>query len=130
MATLPRDDRFVKPSKLDRPLAGALLLALLAGAPAVAAGPIDVWLDLDEPPPGLQASAPGAVERSARVRAQQDAVAARLPALGAVELARVQQVGNAIAVRIEADRIGQLQSLPGVQRVRPVRTLHPPRTMP
>lgn len=109
--------------------ASLLLGALLHGSAAAGAS-IEVWLDLIEPPPGLHADTPALADRMARLRAQQDSVAAQLPALGAVELARVQRVGNAIAVRVDAERIPDLQALPGVKRVRPARTLHPPKPMP
>lgn len=125
-----RDDGGV--TRLDpnrRLIVVGTLLAALAGR-AIGGTAIDVWLDLSEPPPGLQASAPVAADRIRLVRAQQDDIAARLPAIGAVELARIQQVGNTMAVRIDADRLPELQALPGVKRVRPVRTLHPPRPMP
>jgi hypothetical protein len=105
-----------------------LLGALLHGSAAGAS--VEVWLDLSEPPPGLQTGTPASVDRIARLRAQQDSIAVQLPALGAVELARVQRVGNAIAVRVDAERISDLQALPGVKRVRPARTLHPPNPMP
>lgn len=126
-----RDDRSVPRSPLPRRRMAALtLMGAWLGASAWAGEVIEVWLELDVPPPGLQAGASAAEQRIALVRAQQDGIAARLPALGAIELARVQQVGNAMAVRIDADRIAELSALPGVKRVRPVRTLHPPRPMP
>ena len=109
--------------------ATVLLGALLHGN-AVAGPTVDVWLDLGEPPPGLQTGTPVSADRIARLRAQQDGVAAQLPALGAIELARVQRVGNAIAVRVDAGRIPDLRALPGVKRVRPARTLHAPKPMP
>lgn len=118
------------PIPTARLIAASALLSAALGPAAIAGETIEVWLELDAPPPGLQASAPAAAARVARVRTQQDEIAAQLPALGAVELARVQRVGNAMAVRIDADRVAQLQALPGVKRVRPVRTLHPPRPMP
>lgn len=121
----------MKTSRSPGPLHASLLVlgALLHGG--AFAGPIvEVWLDLSEPPPGLQTGTPTSLDRIARLRAQQDSVAAQLPALGAVELARVQRVGNAIAVRVDAERISDLQALPGVKRVRPARTLHPPKPMP
>ncbi|MFT3955359.1 MAG: hypothetical protein QM722_13505 [Piscinibacter sp.] len=118
------------PRRSDHLIAAAALLGGLLAVGAQAGQTIDVWLDLDPPATVRQASAPASAARIALVRAQQDGIAARLPALGAVELARVQQVGNAMAVRIDADRIDELKALPGVKRVRPVRTLHPPRPMP
>lgn len=117
------------PRPTARLIAAALSAVMLAAA-ARAGQTIDVWLDLDEPATGLQASSPQTHARAALVRAQQDGIAARLPALGAVELARVQQVANTMAVRIEVDRLPELKALPGVKRVRPVRTLHPPTPMP
>jgi hypothetical protein len=111
-------------------MSATVLLGALLHGHAVAGPSVDVWLDLSEPPPGLQTGTPSSLDRIARLRAQQDGVAAQLPALGAVELARVQRVGNAIAVRVDADRLSDLQALPGVKRVRPARSLHPPKPMP
>jgi subtilisin family serine protease len=56
----------------------------------------------------------------ASVLAQQASVGDRLSALGARELGRVQIAHNAIAVRIDAARLPELRTLPGVLRVRPV----------
>lgn len=117
-------------SLLPLNVSATVLLGALLHGNAVAGPTVDVWLDLSEPPPGLQTGTPASLDRIARLRAQQDGVAAQLPALGAVELARIQHVGNAIAVRIDADRISDLRALPGVKRVRPARTLHPPKPMP
>jgi subtilisin family serine protease len=56
----------------------------------------------------------------ASVLAQQAAVGGRLASLGAKELGRVQIAHNAIAVRIDAARLPEVRTLPGVSRVRPV----------
>lgn len=126
-----RDDPHVTHPGLPRRLIAAAALVGALNATGVRAGQtIDVWLELDERAAGPQASTPETGTRIALVRAQQAGIAARLPALGAVELARVEQVGNAMAVRVDAERIAELKALPGVKRVRPVRTLHPPRPMP
>lgn len=108
-----------------------LLLGAPLSAPASGGQTVDVWVELDdEPMPAPGAAVSAAAARRDRVQAQQDAIAARLASLGAVELARVQHVGNAIAVRVDVDRLAELRALPGVKRVRPARTLHPPKPMP
>ena len=56
----------------------------------------------------------------AGVLQQQASVGSRLSALGARELGRVQIAHNAIAVRIDAARLPELRTMPGVLRVRPV----------
>lgn len=105
--------------------------ALVCGAAtmtqASAAPLVEVWVELSEPPAAAQERASASANRRAKLAAQQDAVAASLRGLGAVELARVRHTGNAIAVRIDADRLDAVRSIPGVKRVRPARQLHPPK---
>jgi hypothetical protein len=84
---------------------------------------VQVWVDLTEPATG------GDREQAARIAAQQQQVGEALRALGAVELARVRHGRNAIAVRIDRSRLAEVARLPGVRRVRPAVTLHPPKTM-
>jgi hypothetical protein len=84
---------------------------------------VQVWVDLTEP------AVVGDRQQAARVAAQQQQVGAALRALGAVELARVRHGRNAIAVRVDRAKLPELAALPGVRRVRPAVTLHPPRTM-
>lgn len=60
-----------------------------------------------------------AAQRSA-ILAQQSAMAANLSALGAKELARVSVATNAIAITIDAERIPEIATMPGVKSVRPV----------
>jgi glutamate/tyrosine decarboxylase-like PLP-dependent enzyme len=84
---------------------------------------VQVWVDLTEP------VADGDRRQAARVAAQQQQVSDALRALGAVELARVRQAHNAIAVRLPRGRLADAAALPGVRRVRPAVTLHPPKTM-
>ncbi len=91
---------------------------------------VEVWVDLSEPPPQPGMSASAARARRERVAAQQDAVADALRDLGAVELARVRVTRSSVAVRIDAARIDELRAIPGVKRVRPARTRHPPKPMP
>lgn len=84
---------------------------------------VDVWLDLSLPP---LASLPrdDRLARSAlreRIAHQQDAVMAQLGALGASELGRVQQLRNALAVRLPKAVLAEVRRLPAVQRVRVVR---------
>jgi hypothetical protein len=83
---------------------------------------IEVWIDLNIQP---LASVPrdATDERAAlraRIVAQQDDVMGQLATLGAVELARIQQVRNALAVRIPAEAIDRARNIPGVRSIRPV----------
>jgi hypothetical protein len=91
--------------------------------PAERGGQVLVWVDLDLPE---LASVPreDRAERAAlrkRILVQQDAVMARLRELGATEEARIQQVRNALAVRLPGAALGAARSIPGVRRVRAVR---------
>lgn len=91
--------------------------------PADPAGGVSVWIDLDLPE---LASLPRdqRAEREAlraNILAQQDAVMARLRELGAVEQARVQQVRNALAVRLPGAQLEAARRIPGVRAVRAVR---------
>jgi hypothetical protein len=108
----------------DRWLAGAALaLAASACAAAPASDPwLEAWVDLAEP---AVDRVPGST-RQERVAIQQDRVAAQVRALGGVEIARVRHARNALAVRIDRDALPELKRIPGVLRVRPTRTLHPP----
>lgn len=88
--------------------------------PATGARPQDWWVELSLPPP---ADVP-ADQRQAQVeqvREQQNAVARQVFALGGQVVGRASQVRNALAVRISAERLTELGSLPGVTAVRPVR---------
>ncbi len=102
-----------------------------AASPAVRAqqGPPDstgwvsVWVDLDLPE---LASVPREqrAEREAlqgQIKAQQDEVMDRLRALGAQEQARVQQVRNALAVRLPGAQLEAARRIPGVRALRIVR---------
>jgi hypothetical protein len=104
-------------------LAGAARRSLASGAST-----IEVWVDLSERPPAPAATASSAAGQRERVARQQDRVAEALARLGAVELARVGKTGNAIAVRIDRARLDEVRAIPGVKRIRPARTLHPPQT--
>ncbi len=84
---------------------------------------VTVWVDLDLPElaslPREQRAERAALR--ANVLAQQDAVMARLRELGATEEARVQQVRNALAVRLPGAAIETARHIPGVRGVRTVR---------
>jgi hypothetical protein len=108
----------------------AACAALGHAAPQTAAR-VAVWVDLSmpEPAPGAAAAAPSATDPTTRaaalsmrqaVQAQQQAVAARLRALGGTELAQIVLVRNAIAVNLPADALACVRQWPGVLRVRPV----------
>lgn len=108
----------------------ALALATCASFDSNASGgsSVDVWVELTERPPA-PADAASAIQRQRdRVAMQQDRVGTALSRLGAIELARIHANGNAIAVRIDRARLDEVRALPDVKRVRPARSLHPPRT--
>jgi hypothetical protein len=88
---------------------------------------IEVWVELSEAPPLADADAPTSARQRQRVAAQQDEVGRALAALGAVEIARVQHLRNAIAVRMPRRSSAAVLAIPGVVRLRPTRSLHPPR---
>jgi hypothetical protein len=96
-----------------------------AHTPADKAGRASVWVDLELPELAtLPRDQPA--ERAAlrlRIQAQQDAVMGRLRALGATEQARVQQVRNALAVRLPVAQLDAARRIPGVRAVRIVRNL-------
>ena len=84
---------------------------------------VTVWVDLDLPE---LASLPRErrAERAAlraNILAQQDVVMARLRELGATEEGRVQQVRNALAVRLPGAQLQAARRIHGVRAVRPVR---------
>jgi len=91
--------------------------------PGERSGPVSVWIDLDLPelaslPRGERAERD--VMRS-KISAQQDQVMARLRELGALEQARVQQLRNALAVRLAPAQFDAARRIPGVRAVRVVR---------
>lgn len=94
------------------------------------AAPAQVWIDLSEPVPAGAKDAAEAERRKLRVSAQQDVVAQRLRALGVAELGRIVHSRNAILARVPADKRPCVLAIPGVVRLRPTQTLHPPKPMP
>lgn len=89
----------------------------------------DVWIDLSEPVPAGAQNAAEAKRRRLRVSAQQDRVSARLRELGVPELGRTVHTRNAILVRITPQQTQSVLAIPGVRRLRPSRTLRPPKPM-
>ena len=89
---------------------------------AVHAGPVSVWVDLDLP---ALAEVPPSERAALRphILAQQAQVMLDLQALGGHELARVQQVRNAVAVRLDASQMAAARALPGVRSVRIARDI-------
>lgn len=122
-------------------IAGALVLAMqFASTAAIAdrgAPPavtrhecIQVWVDLCRsplPPRGGAASAPSA-EALRELSRRQDELMQRMQALGAVEIARVRIVRQAIAVDVPVRQLDALRALDGVCGVSPIR--HPERPPP
>jgi hypothetical protein len=108
------------PSRPD--LAASATAPTARKLPVERAGTVSVWVDLDLP---ALAEVPLAERQALRanVLAQQAQVMRDLQALGAQELARVQQVRNAVAVRIDAAQIAAAKALPGVRLVRIVRDI-------
>lgn len=87
-----------------------------ADEPTQQSGLVEVWVVLSEPALATlprEASEQRAALRGRIVR-QQDLVMAQLVALGAIESARVQQVRNAIAVRLPPAVIDQAKKIEGV----------------
>lgn len=102
---------------LPQPQQGRASEAEGPATPEVGSGPVDVWIELD---------LPAGPDRARAITAQQDALMQSLVALGAVELGRVRLAMNALAVRVEADRLQAIERLPGVKAVRRVRTIERP----
>lgn len=94
------------------------------------AKPNEFWIELSEPVPAGARDAAQAQRRRLAVAAQQDRVAQRLSELGVVELGRIVHSRNAILVRITPEQAAAVLAVPGVRRLRPVQTLHPPKPMP
>jgi hypothetical protein len=90
----------------------------------------DVWIELSEPLPAGAPDAAEARQRRQRVSAQQERVSQRLRELGVTELGRTQHTRNAILARVAPQQTQAVLDIPGVRRLRPSRTLHPPKPMP
>ena len=110
---------------------GLSMLVLHLSAHTEPTAELDVWVDLTLPPLA-SLSRNQTAERSAlrsKIVNQQGTVMARLVALGAVEKGRVQQLRNALAVRLPASALAEARRIPGVRQVRPVQhrnTIHDP----
>jgi hypothetical protein len=91
---------------------------------------VEVWIDLSEPVSAAAVGAADAQQRQRQVASQQDRVGEQLRSLGIAEVARVRHVRNSILVRASSTQFDLLRGIPGVVRVRPADTLHPPKTMP
>lgn len=103
-------------------------------------GEIQVWVQLDQPSLAKTRAALARSTGAARVRAahdatavraamkaqraslvsQQSSAAQRLKGMGAQVLGQVKVAHNAIAVRVNANQLAAIASMPGVVRVRPV----------
>jgi hypothetical protein len=113
-------------------MAGTVVVigAALDAAAQSDAAAAEVWIDLSEPVPAGARDAAEAQRRRLRVSAQQERVAQRLRELGVPELARVVHSRNAILARVAPQQVRSVLAIPGVRRLRPARTLHPPKPMP
>lgn len=104
-----------------------LLFAFLAGLPLAAQSiPGSYIVELSVAPAvetGRREARRPAVDGRAVLRAQQQTFRQAAEAAGARVVASVENVLNALMVRISDDRAGALESLPGVSRVYPVREL-------
>jgi hypothetical protein len=107
------------------PLAFASGAAVQAGAAAS-----EVWIELSEPVPAGAEDAAQARQQRLRVAAQQERVAQRLRELGITELGRIVHSRNAMLVRVTPQQAEAVLAIPGVQRLRPVQSLHPPKPTP
>lgn len=107
-------------SGLSVPIVCAALL-LVHDLPR-AADEVEVWVVLSEPALATLPRDANAQRNALRQRIvrQQDDVTAQLAALGAVEIARVQQARNAIAVRLPSAAIESAKKIHGVIAVRRV----------
>jgi hypothetical protein len=108
----------------------ALIGAAMDAAAQSDAAAAEVWIDLSEPVPAGARDAAEAQRRRRRVSAQQDRVAHRLRELGITELARIVHSRNAILARVAPQQTESVRAIPGVLRLRPAQTLHPPKPMP
>jgi hypothetical protein len=83
---------------------------------------VEVWVVLSEP--ALATLPVDATEERARLQQriakQQDQVMSQLTALGATESGRIQQVSNAIAVRMPTEALPSVKKIDGVTTVYPV----------
>jgi hypothetical protein len=116
-----------------RRLIAAAIASLGAAGAAVAQGNMaatEVWIELSEPVAAGAQDAAQARQRRLRVAAQQERVAQRLRELGVTELGRTVHTRNAILVRVAPQQTESVLTIPGVQRLRPAQTLHPPKPMP
>jgi hypothetical protein len=116
-----------------RRLIAAAIASLGAAGAAVAQGDMaatEVWIELSEPVAAGAEDAAQARQRRLRVAAQQERVAQRLRELGVTELGRIVHSRNAILVRVAPQQTESVLAIPGVQRLRPAQTLHPPKPMP
>lgn len=116
-----------------RALAG-LLAAVGAATRAVAqhdaSDAVDVWIELSEPVPAGARDDAQAQQRRLRVAQQQERVAQRLHELGITEKARLVHSRNAILARLTSQQKETVLAVPGVRRLRPAHSLHPPKPMP
>jgi hypothetical protein len=103
------------------------LAATAASAPASPAGPVaagaprvEVWIELQAPPPRAGADAAACAAALREIDAQQAALTSALLPLGGVERGRVRLVLNAMAAELPASAVAAARALPFVKGVRVV----------
>lgn len=108
----------------------AMPVATNAVAVAPATGELQFWVALNVPPlaraiadaraAGRPLTRDEVLAHAARIRAQQDAVAASLAGMGARRLASVHVAFNGLAVALDAARLPEAAAIPGVRFIAPV----------
>lgn len=110
-----------------RPRALALGIAALIAWSTAAAGdvPREMWVELSAAPPAAAASGPPARRQREQVARQQAEVIAHLREIGIEPAGRLRIQRNAILVRVNPERVAEIERIPGVVRVRPGEPLRP-----
>lgn len=99
-----------------------------ANAPTIVepSQPCEMWIELTEPVAADTLDPAETAERARRIAAQQEKLGEQLRELGIEEVARVRHVRNAVLVIMSPAQATLVAKLPGVLRVYPAETLHPP----
>lgn len=90
---------------------------------ATASGPVEIVVELSDPPLAIAGSGTSRARQRAIVRelqGKQASLLTQLKSLGATEIARVTKALNAVIVRIDAASIPQVEALAGIRSIQPV----------